>query len=178
MWEKIKVIKNGSICVANAIPEHNPPEELNPAKRTETMISLFSKLNENFCAQGVEQVFIPNQPQKKTEPNYLKENYGILLDLEKFDPKRLSPEESVLEFWRNETKGDSIFHEIGEVAFVIYAISPLEVETERDMSKLGVIFSDRRNQLNEDILEDILLIHLNKDLFYKVKERELASIEK
>lgn len=176
IWEKIQFNKNNSTV---SIPAEEQVE-IQPStqhKRTQTMTSLYSKLDQDFTADGIQRPVITNEPKQGTEPNYTKEKHEILLALDKFNPPRLKPDCSVLEFWRDETKGESSFHEIGQVAFVTYGIPPSEVDTERDMSKLAIIFSERRSQLDEHLLERILLIHLNKDLFLKVKEEQLAAVK-
>ena len=39
---------------------------------------------------------------------------------------------------------------------------------ERAFSALGLVLSDKRTRMNEDTLENILLIKLNKPLFEKI----------
>lgn len=60
---------------------------------------------------------------------------------------------------------------------VVYGIPPTEVQIERDFSALNFVFSNRRCMIQEERLEDIMVIHLNPDLFYEVKEEELIALK-
>lgn len=53
-----------------------------------------------------------------------------------------------------------------QIAMVVLAIPPTEVEIERGFSKLKHVFKQNRCNIDKERLEDVLLIHLNKDLFF------------
>lgn len=90
-----------------------------------------------------------------------------------FQPhKHLPSDASVIEFWNSMREKNVRLYEL---AMAIYAIPPTEVQIERDFSKLEFIFSQRRQFLSSDLLEAILLIHLNKDIFFRIKEEELLE---
>lgn len=103
------------------------------------------------------------------------DNNQIESILNSFNPERLSCEKSVLEFWEN----SKLAHpELYELAMVVYAVPPSEVQVERDFSRLNFIFSDRRCRLQEDRLHDIMLISLNPQIFYSVRDEELEELKR
>lgn len=59
---------------------------------------------------------------------------------------------------------------------VIFAISPTQAIVERSFSTMGYVFNERRSMLSKQMLEDILIIGLNSDLFYKNNVDELKSL--
>lgn len=94
-----------------------------------------------------------------------------LLDL--FDPPQLKSNENVLEWWeRNKNE----YSELYKLATVIFAIPPTEVQIERDFSRLNFIFTDRRCRISEKNLEAIMIISLNDEVFYLVKQDEQDEI--
>lgn len=68
------------------------------------------------------------------------------------------------------------YEQLCEVAMVIFSILPTEVQIERDFSSFSHIFSNRRYNLHSKILENILLINLNKSLFIEVNEEEVEEL--
>lgn len=94
-------------------------------------------------------------------------------EIELFQPDKLPTNESVIDFWeRNKEE----FPRLYELAVILYAIPPTEVQIERDFSDLEFIFSPRRYHLAPDLLDAVLVIHLNKDLFQEIKKDELANV--
>lgn len=96
----------------------------------------------------------------------------IRMEIELFQPNILSTKSNVFEFWDSIKKDNENLHEI---ATVIFAIPPTEVQIERDFSILEHVFSSRRCKLSSVLLEAILLIKLNADIFEIVKEEELLE---
>lgn len=94
-----------------------------------------------------------------------------VLDL--FQPEPIQVTESILKYWESMKDKERIMYEL---AMAVYSVPPTEVQIERDFSKLKWIFSERRCCLTQSRLEDILLIHCNKDLFYKVNEEDLIEL--
>lgn len=93
--------------------------------------------------------------------------------LDSFDPPRLSSDADIMKYFQ-EIQDEQ--PELYQLAMIVFAIPPTEVQLERDFSKLNFIFSDRRCNLTEERLEDIMIIHLNDELFYKVKDDLLNSL--
>lgn len=112
---------------------------------------------------------------KLMSTNTSQNNTDRHLDIEEaiilFQPNILPSEKSVLDFW--ETQKHSILYDL---AMAVYSIPPTQVQIERDFSSLGHIFTERRYQLSQARLEQILLIHFNKDLFFIVKEEQLSNV--
>lgn len=95
---------------------------------------------------------------------------GLLQD---FNPAKLSTKVSIIEYWYSMEESNP---ELFELAKVVYAIPPTECSIERDFSNLNYVFNDRRCSLTTERLDDIMIINLNPDLFYAVKEDELLKI--
>lgn len=82
-----------------------------------------------------------------------------------FQPNPLSTKESVIDFW--EGQKESILYDL---AMALYSIPPTQVAIEDDFSVLGHVFTNRRYRLSQKRLEEIMLIKLNKEIFFKVKQ--------
>lgn len=78
--------------------------------------------------------------------------------------------ECLLKYWEGNQKQHP---ELYKLAKVIYSVSPTEVQIERDFSKLNFVFSDRRCQLTKERFQDIMIIHINPDLFETVANEAL-----
>lgn len=108
-----------------------------------------------------------------TEPMPLREeeeDIEHLIDM--FNPEALRASESIIEFWESKK---SEHKEIYKLAIVIMGIPPTEVQSERDFSKLDYVFTDRRCKLTEERLEDIMIINLNPEVFYLIKQEEQSE---
>lgn len=103
----------------------------------------------------------------------IKPNENIDFLLEIFDPPTISSKTNILEYWEEIRCGNK---ELYKLAMVVHGIPPTEVQIERDFSRLNFIFSNRRCMLQKERLEDIMVIHLNPDLFYEVKEEQLIAL--
>lgn len=168
LFKRIQVIKGPSVSVA--IPEATPNNSGasncdidfdNPAILQNYLDDL------NFSSGSAP---LPYQPFDSLPQ--LSNNIDIRLILETFQPEKILATESVVSFWESKKNDEKSLYEL---ATVIFAIPPTEVQIERDFSKLDYIFTQRRSRLSADILEKILFMHLNKDLFYVVKNEELAK---
>lgn len=95
----------------------------------------------------------------------------MIIDLFQLDVEPMHT--SILEYWEN-IKDEH--PELYQIAMVIFSVPPTEVQIERDFSVLDFIFTKRRGNLCEDRLEEIFLIHLNKDLFYDVNQNEIHDL--
>lgn len=94
--------------------------------------------------------------------------------LDSFNPEYLQANESIVDYWLSKKNTHPVLHDI---AFIIFAIPPTEVQIERDFSALRNIYGEKRYALSKSRLEDILIIHLNKDLFYEICEIELEQFK-
>lgn len=83
------------------------------------------------------------------------------------------PDGGIYDFWQ---KNRYTFPGLYKLAEIIYAISPTQAIVERAFSTLSHVFSSKRNQLGEDLLDDILTIALNEQLFYVVNDEEIDAV--
>lgn len=99
---------------------------------------------------------------------------NIEAEIELFQPEKLPSDASVIAFWQShKEQNERLF----ELAMVIFAIPPTEVQIERDFSLLEFIFSQRRQSLSSELLEAILSINLNSDIFNIIKDEELTNVQ-
>lgn len=94
--------------------------------------------------------------------------------LDVFDPPSMKITNSVLKYWNE----NSEYAELRDVAMAIFAISPTEVQVERDFSCLKRTLSDLRFNLSTKTLEDILTIMLNKELYLGINAKQIENIRK
>lgn len=96
---------------------------------------------------------------------------SVEMALDLFQPEHLPSEKSVLEYW--DTQKNSLLY---DVAMAIYTIPPTQVMIERNFSSVSHIFSERRYNLSQERLENILLIHFNRDIFFDIKQQKISKI--
>lgn len=101
-------------------------------------------------------------------------NSSILQHLDSFSTSPAAAMEiSVLDYWeRNKGKLPELF----ELAKVVHAASVTETSVERMFSTLKFVFSSLRGNLEENLLEDIILIKSNADLFYGIVSEETKKL--
>lgn len=100
-------------------------------------------------------------------------NVDIETIIDMFSPELMPVNSSVLEFWESMKENES---QLYKLAMVVFSVPPTEVQIERDFSRLKFIFSDRRHSLTQQRLEEILLLHFNKDLFYEVNKEKINEL--
>lgn len=154
--------ENTSIVVE--VPSVEPIEDLD----------YFMKLVDHSYAQKG----IVNVNMKDSTDTPANDMTDIYLILDKFEPlprgQRMKSSNSVIGFWETEKEANP---QLYQLAMVVFAINPTEVRIERDFSALSHIFTNRRCRINMDVLEDILFIHLNRNLFKKVNEEDVKELE-
>lgn len=89
-----------------------------------------------------------------------KENLSdLVIELTEYEKlSRLSPAESIMEFWKNQ----EMLPILKEIATDILSIPVTEVSVERMFSHLTFILNRYRSSLKADLLEDIMFLRLNK----------------
>lgn len=132
-------------------------------------------LENYFCSKGVE--LIPADVLQNKEPNFSTSNADMYQILAQFDEKigRQPTNKGVLEFWEEQKY---IFPEIYLLSTVINAIPPTQASTERCFSSLNFIFDEKRTRLSLTLLEQILIIKLNKEMVSDIFSEQLTAIEK
>lgn len=97
----------------------------------------------------------------------------IELILDAFQPERIPPNHSILEFWE---ANRLVYPELYELAMIVYSVPPAEVTVERDFSHLNHVFNSKRGGLESARLNDIMMLNLNSEVFYTVKSEELREL--
>lgn len=69
---------------------------------------------------------------------------------------------NVFEYW---TQRKSTHPELYAVAMVLLAVPSTQVSVERAFSALSLVLSDHRTTLGEEVLADILIIKLNREVY-------------
>lgn len=116
-------------------------------------------LGSGFTTESI----VPNESQR------VEESVDIEHLLDMFNPEPIKSDENIIQFWEN---NKNKYKEIYKIATVVMGFPPTEVQNERDFSKLNHVFTDRRCNLTEERLEDIMTINLNDEIFHLVKEEE------
>lgn len=111
---------------------------------------------------------------QSVQPYTSAQGLSIEDELQSFEPEQLSTSASIISYW--ESVKDEHFN-LYQLAMVIYAIPPSETHIERDFSSLEFIFSQRRQRLCAELLESILTIHLNSDIFQIVRDEKLLLLK-
>lgn len=89
---------------------------------------------------------------------------------------RMKSSESIHSFW--ETKREEFGSELYEIACIVFAIPPTQASVERDFSALKYMFTDKRYNLRPDLLESLLMIHLNRIFFAQVQTTAIENMQK
>lgn len=111
---------------------------------------------------------------KEANFSITKDEFMILLHgFEKKYPL-INHKNQILDFWKS-CKDE--FPEIYTVASIINSIPPAQATVERVFSIVSFIFGKHRSRLDEEVLQNILTIRLNKDKLPKIFEDEIASLK-
>lgn len=113
---------------------------------------------------------------ENTQPNYAKSKSEFLLLLEDFEEKYpiIGHETPIIRFWQ-EHKGQ--FLEIFEIADIIFGIPPSQAAVERSFSQFGYVFNCRRCKIASVLLENILIIKLNKNITNEIFKKDLSDVK-
>lgn len=122
---------------------------------------------ENIVNESLNVSFSPRYTMNKIEFLKVMDNYETTI-------KRLHHSESILKFWED---SKNIYPELYEVASVFLGIPPTQATVERTFSALGFVFSNRRHNLSQQVLENILLIKLNRDIAEDIFKEEMIELE-
>lgn len=133
-----------------------------------------SVLEAYFNSKGVELMTSANNCNNG-DINHSLSNAAMYNILRNFDEKvgRQQTNKKVLEFWQEQK---FVFPEIYLLSTIINAVPPTQVTTERCFSALNFIFDEKRTELSLVLLEQILLIRLNKDLVSTIFAEDFESI--
>lgn len=95
------------------------------------------------------------------------------IELEK--ERRLPLKSDILDFWElNKKKYPLLF----SVSQVILAVPSSQTNIERSFSSFGIVYNYLRTSLSDEVLQAILLIRANKELFDEIAHEELGAAAK
>jgi hypothetical protein len=105
-----------------------------------------------------------NESMESTEEEPL-QNLDLEIVLSKFSRVQLLRSTNIFEFWENVgSLKEHEFHSLYNLATTCLALPVTQVSVERCFSTLKFILNDLRYNIDDGILEDILLVNLNKNL--------------
>lgn len=100
---------------------------------------------------------------------------ALQIEFEKFDGiGRSHADSGVRSFWKT---GKFEYPILFKLSQLVLAVPPTEVAVERNFSALDFILNKRRNRLTDLNLETILLLKLNKSVFYESFENDDFTFE-
>lgn len=166
LWQRLKVL-------SDPVSTESITNTTNASKGSDISFEYDENSELDTYLAGVSQ----SEPNESNIPTQSGEDIVFLLD--SFNPPNVSSKTNIymnriFDYWE-EIKVEN--EELYKLAMVVYGIPPTEVQIERDFSALNFVFSNRRCMIQEERLEDIMVIHLNPDLFYEVKEEELIALK-
>lgn len=162
IWERMKSVKkeSGDLTEGAAAAKKNDKEE--------NMKSFFEELDQMYGSMGIDNgANDSNQDKSKLAVSFSKYETSTV--------HRMKSSESVWTFWQKSKH--EFGNELYELAAVIHSIPPTQASVERNFSALKFMLTDRRYNLSEDLLECLLIIHLNRDFYDNVKEMEILKLK-
>lgn len=138
----------------------------------ETLKNMFKRLNEFKEKARVEEVDILDRYLQRNKQDVLELLMKEITEYDENSPT-LPSTYSVLEFWKENKQK---FPMLSELADIIMAISPTQTSVERSFSAFSFIFNRYRQRMDPENLKNVLLVRLNKDLFYQYNESEIQKI--
>lgn len=168
MWEEIRS-EHLSSSISN--DENNEDNGDNVSFR---FADRASAIEAYFNAKGVH-LQEPEQTDRQN-PDYATSNAKMYEFLHEFDHRfgRIPASQNILDFWeRKKTE----YPEIYLLSTVINAVPPTQSTTERSFSSLSFVYDDKRTKLSLVLLEQILIIKLNKDLVLDIFDENLKAIK-
>lgn len=158
LYNRLKRIENDN---------NQPSGSLDDLDSSDDKISAYSKISE-YMTHLERSAPVGESSKRDKKPDI----YQLLNDFSKIDSIPMNI--SILEYWE---KKQFNFPELFELAKIVHAAPVTEASVERTFSILRFVFSALRGNLAEELLEDIMLIQENKDLFYEVASEELRCAE-
>lgn len=123
---------------------------------------------------------VSNAPSDKPNYGFTEIDFKNMLEEYETDLPRLHHKHSILKYWSGQLE-QSIkiknMPELREVAYTLLAIPSSQASCERNFSHMGFVFNKLRSLLAPKMLEDLLLIRTNRQLFSRVKTDERVNLE-
>lgn len=86
------------------------------------------------------------------------QRFNVMMEKKKWEPPTRHP----MDFWE---ENKHLHPEIHLLAQLVFAVCPTETSVERNFSGLSYVLNKYRCNLSDKMLENILFVRLNKDLF-------------
>lgn len=179
LWERISNEKNyEEISSVNQSSIQITEEAASEALFTNDNIGhYYEYLDQQYDRNGINSISFSNNEIVNENPNFNAVKTVIAEAISKYvrsiHGSRMKSNESILQFWENNKYQYSL--ELSVIANIIFGIPPTQADIERNFSALNFIFSERRYNLNQNLLENILLINLNKSLFYEINKEDIEE---
>lgn len=139
----------------------------------------FEFLDQQYSKNGISSKSFLNSETENETLDFSTDKSVIAEAMSKYEQfisgSRMKSNESILEFWKNNKHRFGL--ELSVIADTIFGIPPTQVDIERNFSALNFIFSKRRYNLKQNLLEEILLIHINKNKFYEINEEDIEKLQ-
>lgn len=146
-------------------------EDNNIATVSNTMVSFSEYLNSYARSR--------NSQAQRTHTDtalFTDEMLALEQDLNDFENEEtLPPETDILLFWE---KKKNIYPRLYKLVNTIMAVPSTQNTVERYFSSFAFIYDSKRTSLNPDMLQNILLIRNNPNVFEKVMAKQLADVSK
>lgn len=99
---------------------------------------------------------------------------ALKLKLHALEKQQRQPSQTnVIKYWYEKRHEEPEIYLLSEI---IFAIPSSQTTVERAFSVLAYILNPLRNRLSDEMLENILLLKCNRDLFYEIIEEELENV--
>lgn len=147
----------------------NAPTELMQSNKEKSTNSLSFEFNPDVALAQ----HLANDNKNDASLTHSTQEKDIEEIIDNYQPDAMPFSTSVIKFWQS-IKQDN--PELYQLACVIFSVPPTEVQIERDFSSLNFVFTNRRCSISSERLEEIMLIHLNRDLFEEVNCEDIAMI--
>lgn len=126
--------------------------------------------DEECVKSGLNRIF----PSENRKSNCDKNGRSFTDLLDAFEAIDRQHNKSTLTAFWGENK--NLHQELYELASIVNSIPPTQATVERSFSIFGYILNCRRSNLSQQILEDILMISLNRHFIDSINERDLQSL--
>lgn len=160
IWTRLKMVKG---------IDSSEDEEKTPTAKKNTIDEYYADLDQYLNQTlGLHPSSVEND-----NPN---DKNAIIISISKYEASiqglRLKSSDSVHNFWESKKSELAVLYEI---ASIVFAIPPTQASVERNFSGLKYMLTDKRYNLKAELLEALLLIHLNRDDFNKIQEEEIEQ---
>lgn len=140
----------------NRRPEIIPEQNIESSELEAYLSNVYGEENNNNRTANV------NSDENQQQPEET-----IRTKLEQFVGSSISIDECIFTYWE---KNKQSMPELYRLASVIHSVPPTQTTVERAFSALALILTPLRTNLFDTVLENILLLRLNRELFENIYE--------